>query len=108
MNAAGGVVGSNVGSTIVTSDPVAWTAIPEFVYTAPATTAYVSVQIGINGSAPRVIGDTLDFRRILLTVNATPTTYFDGDTPAGGGYTYAWTGTAKASSSQRWRQDVGP
>jgi len=44
-------------------------------------------------------GDTVWFDEFLIEKSPTVNSYFDGSTPAEGDFTYAWTGTANASTS---------
>lgn len=63
--------------------------------TAPTATAGVAL-IYSSGS----VGSALDITNVLIERALAAGGYFDGDTPAAGDYTYAWTGTANASASR--------
>ena len=65
--------------------------------TAPAGS--VRAVIYFRGEAAYVLDSTLDATAVLVEQSPVLGTYLDGATPAGGDFTYAWTGTADASTS---------
>lgn len=73
---------------------------------APPGAARAVLAVGIAGTTPRAIGDTIEIRRMFMEpTDQTPRTYFDGSTPdvAPGygvpGADYAWTAAANGSPS---------
>lgn len=50
---------------------------------------------------PVTVGDSVWWDDFCITLTDTPVPYFDGDTPASDGYTYAWSGTPYNSTSVR-------
>lgn len=95
----------NASGGVVSSSPATYTQIEAgqvmrltTTATAPAGAAGVRVVcavITVTGNA--VTGERVWYDRVRVG----GTDYFDGDTPADGPYSYRWTGTAKASSSER-------
>jgi hypothetical protein len=70
-----------------------------------------SVTFGpLGAGATGVIGavfaapEGIDFDNVLLEPTSAPSPYFDGSSPAAGGFGYRWTGAANASSSQEYGQ----
>jgi lysophospholipase L1-like esterase len=97
--------GATVGTTAVTLvlTPGTWTAFELTGYAAPATAVaatFSATAVAGTSAANWATGDTLDLDDELITTGTTlPGSNFDGDTPAAGGTSYAWTGSAGTSPS---------
>jgi hypothetical protein len=52
-------------------------------------------------AGPATAGQVVYADAVMVTEGPTLHPYFDGDTPAAGGYSYRWTGAAHASTSER-------
>lgn len=75
----------------------AWQRVT-YAFTVPA--AQTGMVVGVQRAASGTSTDTVvDLDGVQLEVGAALGTYFDGDTPAGPGVQYAWTGTPHASTS---------
>jgi hypothetical protein len=72
---------------------------------AAAVRGYVIIS-SVSNSGNAVIGERVWVDNLTIeTTSARPDgSYFDGSTPAAPPYTYNWTGTPNASTSQRWLQ----
>jgi hypothetical protein len=90
------------GAVISTSDPVVMSTTWQRISVSGVITsnnAYgVMVRIPAAGS---VAGQVIQFDGTMGTLGGELLDYFDGSTTADASYTYAWTGTAHASSSVR-------
>lgn len=64
--------------------------------TAPVTAAYGALVLWVQGTT---VGEIHYVDSIMVEQAATVGAYFDGATAAAGGWTYAWTGTADATTS---------
>lgn len=64
----------------------------------PAGSSTVELWAGMPDNAP--IGSSVAFDQIMVQNSSGD--YFDGGTPAAGGFKYEWTGTAHASTSQEY------
>ncbi|MFC4089359.1 hypothetical protein [Micromonospora sp. GCM10011541] len=78
-----------------------WTRVGGYGGLAPANTSYVTVTCYSTVAVPAVAGDVAYFDAILIEKAATMESYFDGSWSPSGIYTYRWTGTAYASTSER-------
>lgn len=72
----------------------AWTRISVTFTASSSGQAFIGPQVYGSTSGQQVYVDS-----VMLEKWFEPTAYFDGSTAAGGGWTYAWTGTAHASTS---------
>jgi hypothetical protein len=70
--------------------------------TAPANAAFVEAMGGYDSVnlATIAIGDAVDFTGLMVEAAGYASPYFTGATTATADFTYAWTGTANASTSQ--------
>lgn len=98
MLTSGASVIASYGSGAVSLAANTWTQISVANITAPALTTQANVEVR-NQGANFAVGNTYDVALELLEAAASVGTYFDGSSTSGGGVTYAWTGTANASSS---------
>lgn len=99
---SGGATISNTSTTGTATPANVWTRTFATV-TAPANAATADFIFGpyVGSVSPMPAGATIDFDNALIEAYGALGTYFDGSTAASGDYTYAWTGTANASSSQQ-------
>lgn len=72
-----------------------WTTLSGIV-TSPGTATAMRVRLVAEGGS---IGDVQYIDAVMVEQANSVGTYFDGSTAAAGGFTYAWTGTAHASTS---------
>lgn len=93
-DAGGAIVGSVTFAGSISAN--AWSR-----YSVDGTAPAGAVRAGIffRGTAAYVLNSTLDATAVLVEQSPVLGTYLDGATPAGGDFTYAWTGTADASTS---------
>jgi len=75
-----------------------WTRVTA-TFTTPSTSPGNSTFYLHNNGGPTTVGTSLWIDAVLLEATAFAGTYFDGATAAAGDFTYAWTGTANASTS---------
>ena len=87
---------SSNSSAFVTVSTSAWTRI-SVTGTAPSTATQVGFRIRANDTP--ITGTKARFDAALFEQSATLGNYFDGSTTASGDFTYAWSGTANASTS---------
>lgn len=103
-------VGAWVGAIIVGSSvnmPVNTWVRASITVTVPAGATHVAARLNSSASATYATGDTQDFTGLLIERSSTANDYFDGSSPSSTSYssngatqtTYAWAGTANASSS---------
>lgn len=99
LDASGGVISGSAPGFYNTETASTWTTIPMNygAKTAPsgAVNAYLVFAIAGGAAAEVHYLDAL----IVEQTTATTRSYFDGATAAAGGWSYAWTGTAHASTS---------
>ena len=93
------VSGGSVASAATPVNATDFTDLVGYTTYALPTAAFVSVRVGIAGTTPRNIGDTIDVRRIYVEAARLPGAWFDGDTVDTPGTDYAWTGTPGLSPS---------
>jgi hypothetical protein len=86
-----------VGSTATPG--LSFSDLPSVTATAPSNAAYALVVAAIPGGPSNGAGETLDIRHVIIEQGATAGSWFDGSVAAGAGISYAWLGTAQASSS---------
>jgi hypothetical protein len=100
INAAGSEISATTGAT-TTLVANTWTPIVVENATAPALATTVIVEVRKNGATGGnwAIGNTYDIADMLIEQSATANTFFCGDTPADGSYTYSWVSTANQSGS---------
>jgi hypothetical protein len=79
-------------------------------FTAPAgtTSCYPMFEVLQGTGAPVAVGERVWLDDATVEQATTDGTYFDGDTPDDGDYSYSWTGAASASTSQRYVQTYVP
>ena len=101
---ASNAVVRSVGGTPILAPAGAWVR-PSAVAVAPAGAVTLYANVGpygaVNGQLPpsMAVGDYYLWDQMLVEPVATVGTYFDGSTPAVGGVSYAWNGTAGQSPS---------
>lgn len=66
---------------------------------APTGAVAALVLVGISGTGPRAVGQTISMRRAVFTQTTTAMPYFDGDTATAPMTTLGWDGAAGASTS---------
>jgi len=93
------VTGSQTIGVSTTVNSSTFTPLAPVTAVAPATAAYARWLVGLAGMSARAIGDTFDVHNVMIESGAVATQFFSGDTPDSAGHIYAWTGTAKASTS---------
>lgn len=89
---------STVSGSATAAPGGVWTRVVFNGGTAPAGTATVTVTAYAQAS-DWAVGDTFDGDAALVEAAPVVGSYFDGNTPAAGDFTYAWSGTANASQS---------
>lgn len=100
-------------SNVVLASPTATrstTGVLELYTTAPAGTTKATVYLRVQGTGEGVPTGTVVeavFDAALMSAVKGPVAYFDGTTPAGDDFTYAWVGAAHGSSSIRRTNMVG-
>jgi hypothetical protein len=83
----------------VTLVPNVWTRLDQ-TFNSDATANRVTVHAQTQGTLP--VGSTFDVTAMMVVTGTSPVDYFDGSTVTDAGlFTFAWTGTAHASSSTR-------
>jgi hypothetical protein len=85
-------------ATIIDATPGAWQRA-SIVFIAPAGAARVGYEMGFNDVFDRVMGETVDVRRVLIEERPAVLPYFDGGTTNDRGITYEWEATANGSAS---------
>lgn len=104
-DAAGAAIGGSVWMpTGVNDTTTGWTRVT-FATTSPANAAYASPRIVV--AAP-VAGEVHYLDAVMFETGTVASTYFDGDTADDTNYSYAWTGTAHASTSTKSLMHTGP
>jgi hypothetical protein len=91
------VIGSPVNSALVTLNASTDTRV-SVTAQAPGGTAYVYVHIGL-GAGTRTTSDWFEVRQVLIEQAESVGTFFDGDSTTTATLSYAWNGTADASTS---------
>jgi hypothetical protein len=79
-----------------------WTLLVSLPQTAPATSENVRILVGISsgqGATAPVAGDTIDVQAATVVLGSTLPQPFHGGMTSDVNHTYAWTGTADASTS---------
>lgn len=93
ISSAGVAIGASTATNAST-----FTTLASATLTSPVNAAYVYVHIGMVNSALGVLGDTFDVKHVMFEESQSSGAYIDGSL-TGTGITYAWTGTAQASTS---------
>jgi hypothetical protein len=118
VTSTGASAGSAWAGSAVTDSTTAWTQLKGSV-TAPSNAAYMRLGIEFQGTA---YAEYHFIDAVMIERSDGLGTYFDGSTAAGGGWTYAWSGTAHNSTSTAtassssyeftepyaWRNILGP
>lgn len=98
-DAANAIIGSTILGNPTDTNPSTFTSLSTITAIAPAGTAFIYWGLGLAGAGTRAIGDTLDGQNVLLEKSAVALSFFSGSSPSAGDFSYAWTGTADASTS---------
>lgn len=94
-DSSGATLSTSAGAT-VSNSTTAFTPRAFVTATAPASAAYAGVQIRVNSPAS---GETFYADGLLFEQSNGASAYFDGSSTATADFSYAWTGTAHASTS---------
>jgi len=100
--ASGGTLVSTSYGIAKTINNSSWTLLT-VTATVPATATHATPTIFVNSAPPEGSRAYIDAVLFENTTNlATPSTYFDGNTADTGNYAYIWTGSANASTSNKY------
>lgn len=94
-DSAGALIGMPTTGGYTTNSTSGWT-LHSGTKTSPSNAAYARVAAAVYNAA---IGEVHYIDAVMMEQASSVGTYFDGSTAAGGGWSYAWSGTAHASAS---------